>query len=196
MFLLNEVLRTKRKELNIEPEDIASQIGKSLRAYLYYEDKKKPRMPDPETLIKLSKVLQFSIGDVYAGATSVQKPAENATLPSVEEKAIEQPTEETHGAEQHVAMQTLFMLAEATVKLADTNQRQTKMLEQKYASANTSLPSKNGVDVLSMLHNLQEVVLRLSQREELGNANEVAALLYKTDPDPVQRVSAKDIQKG
>lgn len=62
MNRLAEILRAKRKELNLTPEEIAKRIGKSKRSYLYYEDSTQPKH---DVLQKLAQVLQFDVAEVY-----------------------------------------------------------------------------------------------------------------------------------
>jgi transcriptional regulator with XRE-family HTH domain len=69
---LPQILRSRRKALKLEPEDIAKRLGKSTRTYLYYEDGVNPKNPKPETLKKLAEILQFNISEVYNDATLLQ----------------------------------------------------------------------------------------------------------------------------
>lgn len=70
MSKLGELLRKRRKELNLAPEEIAEKIEKSVRAYKYYEEGREPRH---DVLQKLARVLQFDPADIYEVNTPIIK---------------------------------------------------------------------------------------------------------------------------
>lgn len=74
MSKLAEILKRRRKELNLSPEHISKEIGMSKRAYLYYED---GRDPKHDVLQKLAKVLQFNASEIYEEKQESDKSDEN-----------------------------------------------------------------------------------------------------------------------
>lgn len=84
MSKLGEILRKRRKELNLTPDEIAEKIGKSKRSYLYYEEDKEPRH---DVLQKLAQILQFDPADLYEDAKQLQSESEpEQTLPATQEE--------------------------------------------------------------------------------------------------------------
>jgi phage repressor protein C with HTH and peptisase S24 domain len=73
---LSEILRKRRKELNLTPDEIAVKIGKSKRTYLYYEENREPRH---DVLQKLAKVLQFDPSEIYDDGAKQNEVQESQT---------------------------------------------------------------------------------------------------------------------
>jgi transcriptional regulator with XRE-family HTH domain len=137
VYQLNNILRQRRKELKLTPEEIADKIGKKLRTYQYYEQKENPTIPDPETMQKLAKILQFSIADAYKDASAVQ-----LNNNKKEEATAEQPQQKEETKEDQ------SLLAKSLLNLTETN----KLLAESHkiiAESNKTL-ADNNKDLIEM----------------------------------------------